>query len=89
MTAMVIGSAAHSGTPRSNCPTSVRAANSTMMPWEKLNTPDALKMSTKPSATIEYMTPAMSPPRTTSKKKTGAVRISEIGVMNQVSKKPM
>ena len=46
-------------------------------------------MSTKPSATREYMTPAMSPPITTSTKNIGAVRISENGVMNQVSKKPM
>ena len=46
-------------------------------------------MSTKPSATIEYMTPVVSPPSTTSKKKIGAVTISENGVMNQVSKKPM
>ena len=65
MTPMVIGSAAHSGTPRSICPTSVRAANNTMMPCEKLKTPEALKMSTKPSATMEYMTPDMSPPSTT------------------------
>ena len=27
------------------------AANSTMAPWAKLNTPEALKISTKPSAT--------------------------------------
>jgi hypothetical protein len=31
-------------------PTSVSAANTTMMPCAKLNTPDALKISTKPSA---------------------------------------
>ena len=31
----------------------VSAANSTMAPWAKLNTPDALKISTKPSATSE------------------------------------
>ena len=31
-------------------PTSVSAAKTTMMPCAKLNTPDALKMSTKPSA---------------------------------------
>ncbi len=29
------------------------AANSTIAPWAKLNTPDALKISTKPSATSE------------------------------------
>ena len=33
--------------------TSVSAANSTIAPWAKLNTPDALKISTKPSATSE------------------------------------
>ena len=32
---------------------SVSAANSTMAPWAKLNTPEALKISTKPSATSE------------------------------------
>jgi hypothetical protein len=30
-----------------------RAANSTIAPCAKLNTPDALKISTKPSATSE------------------------------------
>ena len=40
------------------------AANSTMAPWAKLNTPEALKISTKPSATSEYITPAISPPIT-------------------------
>ena len=29
------------------------AANSTIAPWAKLNTPEALKISTKPSATSE------------------------------------
>ena len=39
------------GTPCSQCrPTSVSAANTTMMPCAKLNTPEALKISTKPSA---------------------------------------
>ena len=38
------------GTPSSCNPTSVRAPNTTMMPWAKLNIPDALKIKTKPSA---------------------------------------
>src|SRR5713226_1819439 len=38
------------------------AANSTIEPWAKLNTPEALKISTKPSATSEYSTPVRSPP---------------------------
>ena len=38
------------------------AANSTIAPWAKLNTPLALKMSTKPSATSEYSMPDISPP---------------------------
>src|SRR3990167_5963529 len=44
------------------------AANSTIAPWAKLNTPEALKISTKPSATSEYSMPAMRPPRRVSKK---------------------
>ena len=31
----------------------VSAANSTIAPWAKLKTPEALKISTKPSATSE------------------------------------
>jgi hypothetical protein len=50
MTPMVSAKARKAGTPFSCRPTSVRAANTTMMPWAKLNTPDALKISTKPSA---------------------------------------
>ena len=38
------------------------AANSTIAPCAKLNTPDALKISTKPSATSEYSTPVRRPP---------------------------
>ena len=53
MTAMLSNSAAHSGTPCSISPTRVSAANSTMAPWAKLNMPEALKISTKPSATRE------------------------------------
>jgi hypothetical protein len=48
------------------------AANSTIAPCAKLNTPEALKISTKPSATSEYITPAISPPSSTSMKKPGA-----------------
>ena len=48
---------AHIGTPRaarkSSERTSARPASSTMAPCAKLNTPDALKISTKPSATSE------------------------------------
>ena len=43
-------SATSAGTPFSCRPTRVRAANTTMIPCAKLNTPEALKMSTKPSA---------------------------------------
>ena len=49
----VSASAISAGTPRSISPTSVSAANSTITPWAKLKTPDALKISTKPSATSE------------------------------------
>jgi hypothetical protein len=38
------------------------AANSTIAPCAKLNTPLALKMSTKPSATSEYSMPVIRPP---------------------------
>ena len=62
--------------PRSMRPTSVSAANSTMTPCAKLKTPEALKISTKPSATREYMTPDSSPPITTSPKNTGLESIS-------------
>ena len=55
-------------------PTSVRAANSTITPWAKLKTPEALKMRTKPSATSEYMSPAAMPPISTSTRKVGDAR---------------
>src|SRR5438132_12364408 len=45
------------------------AANSTMSPCAKLNTPEALKISTKPSATSEYSMPVMRPPMKVSRKK--------------------
>ncbi len=47
---MVSASARKAGTPCAYKPTKVSAANTTMMPCAKLNTPDALKISTKPSA---------------------------------------
>ena len=50
ITTMVSASARKAGTPLACRPTSVSAANTTMMPCAKLNTPDALKISTKPSA---------------------------------------
>ena len=50
MTTMVSASATKAGRPASCRPTSVSAANTTMMPCAKLNTPEALKISTKPSA---------------------------------------
>ena len=58
MTPTVMAKASQGLTPRSSIsPAKHSAANSTMAPWAKLNTPDALKISTKPSATSEYMTP--------------------------------
>ena len=38
------------------------AANSTIAPCAKLKTPEALKISTKPSATSEYSMPDIRPP---------------------------
>jgi hypothetical protein len=46
-----------------------RAANNTIAPCAKLNTPEALKISTKPSATSEYNMPAIRPPIRVSMKK--------------------
>src|SRR5215471_3563826 len=48
--------------------TKMSAARKTIAPCAKLKTPEALKISTKPSATREYMTPARSPPMATSRK---------------------
>ena len=49
--------AAHTGTPRATMKSSERTraspASSTMAPCAKLKTPEALKISTKPSATSE------------------------------------
>src|SRR5216683_3350355 len=69
MVSAVSARAATTGTPRSIKPTSVRAEKSTMTPWAKLNTPDALKIRTNPSATSEYMRPAATPPKSTSTRK--------------------
>src|SRR5690606_33843400 len=44
------------------------AAISTMAPWAKLNTPDALKIRTKPSATSAYNMPDIRPPNRVSRK---------------------
>ncbi len=44
------------------------AANSTIAPWAKLNTPEALKISTKPSATNEYSMPDIRPLNRVSRK---------------------
>ena len=49
------------GTPASIRLTTVRPAKTTMMPWAKLKTPEALKISTKPRAIREYITPALRP----------------------------
>src|SRR5436190_387086 len=69
MVSAVSARAATTGTPRSIRPTSVRAEKSTMTPWAKLNTPEALKIRTNPSATSEYMRPAATPPKSTSTRK--------------------
>src|SRR6266545_6178486 len=79
ITSMVRTSAMAVGTPRSISPTRVRAAKSTMTPWAKLKTPEALKMSTKPRATSEYMRPAATPPISTSIRKPGAPAMSRNG----------
>src|SRR5262245_8361337 len=79
MTATVRRSATAAGSPFSMSPTRVRAANSTMTPWAKLKTPEALKIRTKPSATREYMSPAAIPPMSTSTKNAGALAMSRNG----------
>src|SRR4029434_5032525 len=79
ITTVVMTSANHIGRPCSLSPTRGRGANSTMTPWAKLNTPDALKMSTKPSATMAYITPVIKPPTTTSAKKIGDDAMSTNG----------
>ena len=58
---------------------SARAPNSTIAPWAKLKTPEALKISTKPSAISEYSTPAINPPSTTSMKKSHVLSVRRCG----------
>ena len=53
------------------------AANSTIAPCAKLNTPLALKISTKPSATSEYSMPTIRPPISVSRKKAMVVVASQ------------
>ena len=72
--------ASHAGTPNSISPTRESAANSTITPCAKLKISDALKMSTNPRATSEYITPVRTPLRTTSVKNTGPSHISTKGV---------
>ena len=45
-----------------------KAANNTIAPCAKLNTPEALKINTNPKATKEYNIPAIRPPSRVSKK---------------------
>src|SRR3989454_5696341 len=80
ITPIVSASAIATGTPRSIRPTRVSAAKSTITPWAKLKTPDALKINTKPRATSEYISPAAMPPRSTSTKNAGPVTMSRKGV---------
>src|SRR5262245_6338620 len=80
MTARASATASQNGTPIEANPTVVSAAKNTIAPWAKLNTPEALKISTKPSATSEYITPASSPPMRTSKKNCMLVSDAEIRV---------
>ena len=44
------------------------AATSTMAPWAKLNTPEALKISTKPRPIRAYSMPLIRPPNKVSRK---------------------
>jgi len=73
MTIAVSSKATQAGAPSfSMIPTSVSAANRHMTPWAKLKIPEALKMSTNPSATSEYMTPVINPLMTVSRKKSAS-----------------
>ena len=72
------------GTPCSMRPTKVRAENSTIAPCAKLNTPDALKIKTNPSATSEYKTPVNNPLTITSIRNTGLSAISKKGLTNRI-----
>src|SRR5690606_14503900 len=51
------------------------AATSTMAPWAKLNTPDALKISTKPSPMRAYSMPLIRPPNRVSRKNPICLRL--------------
>src|SRR2546425_1191256 len=82
MVRRVRASAMGTGTPFSMSPTSVRAEKSTMTPWAKLNTPEALKMRTNPRATREYMSPAATPPKSTSVRKVRLPAMSAKGATN-------
>src|ERR1700752_2131699 len=86
MTAAAMTKAPQIGRPRSIMPTKVSAANSTIVPWAKLNTPEALKINTKPSATSEYMTPLNSPPMTTSSTNSALSHIWANGVRNAAAR---
>src|SRR5687768_9358339 len=55
------------------------AANSTIAPCAKLKTPEALKISTKPSATSEYSMPVIRPPITVSRKNPIVLPSSSVG----------
>src|SRR5262249_21539125 len=79
MTRMVRARATGTGAPFSMRPTRVRAAKSTITPWAKLKTPEALKISTKPRATSEYMRPAAMPPLNTSTRKVTLLAMSAKG----------
>ena len=86
MMAMVMAKASHGLRPKSSIsPAKNSTANSTMAPWAKLNTPDALKIRTKPSATSEYMTPAIRPPISTSTKNSGTSAIITKGSTKMAS----
>src|SRR5215470_6478772 len=79
MTMTVRRSATGTGTPFSIRPTRVSAAKSTITPWAKLKTLEALKMRTKPRATREYMSPAAIPPISTSTRNVGLLAMSANG----------
>src|SRR5262245_46850942 len=86
MTMTVRRSATGTGAPFSIRPTRVSAAKSTMTPCAKLKTPEALKISTKPRATSEYMRPAAIPPISTSTRKAGLPNMSANGATKTARK---
>src|SRR5882724_621540 len=61
-----------------------KAANNTIAPWAKLNTPLALKISTKPSATSEYNIPTIRPLISVSRKKPMSSCASVLGAQVRV-----